>query len=215
MSIKILLVDDHKIMRAGLKSIICEQKGMDVIGEASNGHEAVKLAGKLMPDLVVMDLSMPGLNGIEATSQIISANPYIKVLALSMHSEKMFITRTLQEGATGYLLKDCALDELVQAIKSVISGRTYLSPDIADVVLTDYRQMLNKEDSPLSLLSKREREVLQLIAEGHSTRKIAEELSLSTKTIETHRSQLMVKLDLHSVADLTKFAIREGLTRLE
>ena len=128
MSIKVLLADDHQIMREGLKSIINEQKGFDVVGEAANGREAVKLAEKLKPDAVVMDLSMPELNGIDATSEIVAQNPYIKVLALSMHSEKMFITRALQGGASGYLLKDCALDELIKAIKTVISGRVYLSP---------------------------------------------------------------------------------------
>ena len=215
MSIKILLADDHQIMREGLRSIINEQKGFDVIGEAANGREAVKLAEKLKPDAVVMDLSMPELNGIDATSEIVAQNPYIKVLALSMHSEKMFITRALQGGASGYLLKDCALDELIKAIKTVISGRVYLSPDIADIVLTDYKQLLGKDGSALNILSKRERETLQLLAEGFSTREIAENLNLSIKTIETHRSQIMAKLDIHSIAELTKFAIREGLTHLE
>lgn len=214
MSIKVLLVDDHKIMREGLRSIISEQTGISVVGEAGNGREAVKLAGKLKPDLVVMDLSMPDLNGIDATGEIVSGNPYIKVLALSMHSERMFITRALQEGASGYILKDCALDELIKAIRIVMSGRVYISPDIADIVLTDYRQLLSSETSMLSKLTKREREVLQLIAEGRSTKEIAGTLNLSTKTIETHRSQLMDKLDLHNIAELTKFAVREGLTRL-
>lgn len=215
MSIKVLLVDDHKIMREGLRSIISEQTGISVVGEAANGREAVKLAEKLKPDLVVMDLSMPELNGIEATGEIVSSNPYIKVLALSMHSEKMFITRALQEGASGYILKDCALEELIQAIRTVMSGRVYISPDVADVVLSDYRQLLNSETSMVSKLTKREREVLQLIAEGSPTKVIAVSLNLSVKTIETHRSQLMNKLDLHSIAELTKFAIKEGIIELD
>jgi DNA-binding NarL/FixJ family response regulator len=216
LSISLLLVDDHKIVLEGLKALIEKQENMKVIGVAPNGREAVTLAQELSPDIIIMDLSMPDMNGIDATIEIIKENPSQKVLALSMHSDKRFISKALRGGAAGYMLKDCASEELVQAIKDIISGRSYLSPQIADIVFKDYReQLVDKEFSAFSKLTKREREVLQFIAEGKSTKNIAASLNLSVKTIETHRAQIMLKLDLHSVAELTKFALREGLTSIE
>jgi len=215
MSVKVILVDDHKIMLEGLRTIIGAHKGFEVIGEAGNGRDAIKMSQKLNPDVIVMDLSMPDLNGIEATGEIVSSNPYIKVIALSMHSDKRFVTRALKAGASGYVLKESASDELIQAIQSIMSGRMYLSPKIEHMVLSDYRQMLTGETTTGNGLTNRELEVLQMLAEGNSTRQIAEALSLSTKTIETHRSQLMDKLEMRTIAELTKYAIREGLTRLD
>jgi DNA-binding NarL/FixJ family response regulator len=214
--IRILLADDHRIMREGLCALITEQRGMEVMGEAENGRKAVELCTKLKPDVLIMDLSMPELNGIEAIGRIRMEYPDIKVLILSMHSDRKYVARALREGATGYMLKDCASEELIKAVRTVSAGRTYLSPRIMDVVLNDYVDRLSDEESSVdALLSKREREVLQLLAEGRSTKDIAHDLNVSVKTVETHRSQIMIKLDIHSIAGLTKFAVREGLVRLE
>ena len=216
MIIRILIADDHKIVRDGLRSLLDKHSGIEVVGEAETGRMAVKLASKLLPDVVVMDIGMPDLNGIEATRQIITDRPGVKVIALSMHSDKRFVRGILKAGASGYLLKDCAFEELARAIQTVLSGRVYLSPQITDVVVDDYKKVTSERDvSALSSLSPREREVLQLLAEGKNTKEIAFDLSLSVKTIETHRQRITEKLDIHTVAELTKFAIREGLTSLE
>jgi DNA-binding NarL/FixJ family response regulator len=215
MSIRILLADDHKIMREGLKALIDKQRDMVVIGEAEDGRTTVRLAGELSPDIVIMDISMPDMNGIEATRQIVNHGSGIKVVALSVHSDRRFVAEMLNAGASGYLLKDCAFEELVNAIRTVASGKSYLSPSITDLMIKDYRHILSKETlSVFSLLTAREREVLQLIAEGRSTKEIAHDLNVSVKTIETHRQQIMERLDLHSIADLTKYAVKEGLTTL-
>jgi len=215
MSIRILLADDHKIIREGLKSLIDKQPDMQVVGEADNGRETVRLARELKPDVIVMDISMPDLNGIDATRQILSETPDVKVIALSMHTDKRFVVRMLKAGASGYLLKDCAFDELAKAINTVLSDQTYLSPEITTVVVQDIvHQTSTTDTSSLSLLSNREREVLQLLAEGKTTKQIAADLYVSVKTIETHRINIMKKLDIHNLADLIKFAIREGLTSL-
>jgi DNA-binding NarL/FixJ family response regulator len=189
---------------------------MQVVGEAENGRTTVRLVRELSPDVVVMDISMPDLNGIDATAQVLADVPEIKVIALSMHSDKRFIAGMLKAGASGYLLKDCAFDELVKAINTVMFDQAYLSPKIADVVIKNYvRHLSPSETSALSLLTVREREVLQLIAEGNSTKQIASQLYVSSKTIETHRHRIMEKVSIYNLADLTKFAIREGLTSLE
>lgn len=220
MTIKILLADDHKIIRDGLKTLLEKQPEMEVIGEAENGREAVRLAMKLKPDVVIMDVSMADLNGMEAARQIRKQYPGIKIIALSMHSDKRFVLGMLEAGASGYLLKDCAFEELSRAIRNVAANQTYLSPGVTDVVVQDYllkssREKTSKERSfSDSILTDREREVLQLIAEGKSTKETAEILHVSVKTIETHRKQIMDKLDLHSIAELTKYALREGLTSL-
>lgn len=216
MSIRILLADDHKIVRDGLKTLVEKQPGMEVVGEAETGREAVFLTMKLEPDVVVMDISMAELNGMEATRQIRKVCPKIKIIALSMHSDKRFVLGMLEAGATGYLLKDCAFEELSRAIRNVAANKTYLSPGITDVVIQDYLLKASEtRASSDSILTAREREVLQLIAEGKSTKEAAQTLYVSVKTIETHRKQIMDKLDLHSIAELTKYALREGLTSLD
>jgi len=215
MSIRILLADDHKIIREGLRALLVNQRDIDVIGEAEDGRSTVKLSQELSPDVVIMDISMPDMNGIEAARQIISRDSRIKVIALSVHSDKRFVIEMLNAGASGYLLKDCAFEELANAIRTVMSNRSYLSPAITDVMIQDYRNLLSRETlSVFSLLSPREREILQLFAEGKSTKEIAFDLDISIKTVETHRQQIMKKLDIHTIAELTKYAIKEGLTTL-
>jgi len=217
MKIRVLIADDHKIMLAGLRSLLEKQTDIEVVAEAENGRKAVQKAQETKPDIVVMDVSMPDLNGIEATTQIIESVPETRVVALSMHSDKRFVVGMLRAGASGYLLKDCASQELANAIHQVAGGKKYLSPEITGVVIDDYLVGGSSEEggTAASRLSAREREVLQLIAEGWSTKQIATHLYVSVKTIETHRRQIMKKLDLHTIADLTKYAIREGLTSIE
>jgi two-component system response regulator NreC len=216
MSTKILLADDHKITREGLRSLIEKQSDMEVVAEAEDGHTAVHLVRKVSPDVAIMDVSMPDLNGIEATQKIVSECPSVKVIALSMHSDTLFVTEMLKSGASGYLLKDCAFEELTRAIRTVVAGKTYLSPAISDVVVDGYLHRLSEDDSASSdVLTHREREVLQMLAEGNSTKQVALKLHISVKTVETHRRQMMHKLDIYSVAELTKYAIRKGLTSLE
>ena len=216
MTIRVLIADDHTIMRAGLRSLLEKEDQIEVVAEAENGRRAVQLAVAHKPDVVVMDVSMPDLNGIEATSHILESLPEAKVIALSMHTDKRFVMGMLRAGASGYLLKDCASQELAKAIVSVASNKKYLSPDIAGMVIEDSLYGVQQGGKTVSsMLSAREREVLQLIAEGWSTKQIAVHLYVSGKTIETHRRQIMKKLDLHNIADLTKYAIREGLTSVE
>jgi len=217
MTVRVLIADDHKIMLAGLRSLLEKQSEIEVVGEAENGRKAVQLAQEKKPDVVVMDVSMPDLNGMEATTQIIESLPKTRIIALSMHSDKRFVMGMLRAGAAGYLLKDCASQELANAIAQVAGGKKYLSPEITGVVIDDFLQAsaLEEDEAVASVLSAREREVLQLIAEGWSTKQIASHLYVSIKTIETHRRQIMKKLDLHTIADLTKYAIREGLTSIE
>ncbi|MBE0597289.1 MAG: response regulator transcription factor [Desulfuromonadales bacterium] len=211
--IRIIFVDDHEIFHECIRHLFDQQQHMQMLAVANNGRAAVRLARELVPDVVVMDISMPGLNGIDATRRILADNPKIKVIALSMHSDRTIIQQILQAGARGYVLKDCAFDELLMAIQAVMHQNMYLSPKITSVVLDDY---LQREQAPAvsGTLTVREREVLQLIAEGKSTRQIADELNVSVKTVETHRGQVMKKLNLHSLADLVKYAVREGLTTL-
>jgi len=216
MSIRILIADDHKIVRDGLRVLIEQQFGMKVIGDAENGNSAVRMAEELKPDIIIMDISMPNLNGIEATRQIITNIPKTKIIILSMHSEKRFIERVLRAGASGYLRKECAFEELRNAIETVITGDVYLSPEISNIVVSEYLLQISKNNSsPFATLTPREREVLQLLAEGKSTKQIASILFVSVKTIETHRRQLMKKLKIRTIAGLTKYAIREGFTSLD
>jgi len=216
MALRILLADDHKIVRDGLRSLLEKQQGMEVVGEAENGRLVLELARQKKPDVVIMDVSMPDLNGIEATRQMLAAQPGVRVIALSMHSDRRLVAGMLQAGASGFLLKDCAFDELARAINAVMSNQPYLSPRIAETVIQDYvRRMTPSESSTADALTKRQREVLQLLAEGWSTKHISSHLYLSVKTVETHRREIMAKLSLHSIAELTKYAIREGLTSLE
>ncbi len=216
MTTRIILADDHKIMREGLRALLEKQQDFEVTAEAENGLDAVQLAKKLRPHIVIMDIGMPGLNGIEATRQITADVPSTKVIALSMHSDKRFVIEMLKAGVSAYLLKDSASEELVSAIRTVLADKPYLSPQITGVVLKDYLSTLSRtEPSAFTLLTPREREVLQLIAEGRTTKQIATALFVSVKTVDTHRQQLMEKLNLRSVAELTKYAIREGLTSLD
>jgi DNA-binding NarL/FixJ family response regulator len=211
---RILIADDHRIFLDGLRSLF-QQAGDEVVAEASDGLAAVELCEKHRPDLVVMDISMPGLNGIEALRRIKSKHPNITVMMLSMHSDLQFIIESLRAGASGYLLKESAFDELAMAIKTVKMKGTYLSSLITDTVIRDYlAQRPKSKDKVFSVLTPREREVLKLIAEGRTTKEIAAGLKLSSKTVETHRQQMMDKLGLHSIAQLTKFAIREGVTSI-
>jgi two-component system, NarL family, response regulator NreC len=214
--IRIILADDHQIVRQGLRSMLEEVPDMEIIAEADNGRTVLKLAQELLPDVIIMDLSMPELNGIEATRQILSEAPEVKVIALSMHSDSLFVLNMIKSGASGYLLKECALEELVKAIRAVVDHKTYLSPEVSDIVIRDLvAGWQTTNASAFSVLSPREREVLQLMAEGRSTNQIADGLCVSVKTVETHRKQVMTKLGIHSVAELTKYAIRQGLTSLE
>ncbi len=213
MTVKVMIVDDHTIMREGLSLLIAAESGMEVCGQAADGHEALDLVRQLNPDVILMDLTMPGCNGIEAIKRILADCPRAKVLALSMHSDISFVDGALQAGASGYLLKDCAHEELVQAIRDVINGRPHFSPGVASKVTVAYVRYL--DGKRVSVLSGREREVLQLIAEGKSVNQIAAVLNVSSKTVQTHRYQIMLKLRINSVAALTKYAIREGLTTLD
>jgi two-component system response regulator NreC len=214
--IKILLADDHRITRQGLRLLLEKESDMEVVAEADQGRTAVQLTAELSPNVVIMDVSMPDLNGMEATRQIVGRTENVKVIALSMHSDTLFVTEMLKSGVSGYLLKDCAFEELASAIRSVVSGKTYLSPSISDVVVNGYLHRLSKAEAASSnILSDREREVLQMIAEGKTTKQIALKLHISVKTVETHRRKIMSKLNVFSVAELTKYAIRKGLTSLE
>lgn len=216
MPIRILLVDDHEMFRDGLESLVKKEDKMQVVDVAENGRIAVQKVRELSPDIVVMDVSMPDLNGIEATRQIKSGGSQVKIIALSVHSSKQFVTGMLIAGASGYLLKANAFEELINAINAVYGGQIYLTPRIAGVVVDGYVQYVNTiTDNDDMVLSPREREVLQLLAEGHANKKIADLLSISIKTVDTHRQHLMQKLSLRTLPELTKYAIREGLTSVE
>lgn len=210
--IKIILVDDHKLLRDGLRNIIEQRANMHIIGEASDGREAIKICSKLVPDVLVIDIAMPGLNGIEAAIQIHKSNPKIKIIGLSMHSTKQFIQGMFRAGAFGYLLKDGDADELITAITTVMLNKRYLSKDIDQEFLNLIKKGENLEGKELS---HREKEVLQLIAEGNSSKIIGEILFLSPKTVDVHRNNIMKKTDLYSIPELTKYAIQKGLTSLE
>ncbi len=217
MSLKVILADDHKIVRDGLRNLLNKPPDVEVIGDAEDGRTTVNLARELSPDVVVMDITMPDMNGIEATRQILSENPHTKVIGLSMHSDQRFVVAMLKAGASGYLLKECAFEELVDAIHAVMKNQIYLCPPIAKTVTVDYLHRLipTNASSAYTILTPREREVLQLLSEGKSTKQTAYILEVSGKTVETHVQNIMKKLSLRSLADLTKYAIREGLTSLE
>ena len=216
MGIKIILADDHAMLRHGLSKLLQNEKDMEVIAQAKDGRTTVELAKELSPNIIIMDIGMPDLNGIEATRQIVKENPKVKIIALSMHSSKNFIIEMFKAGAAGYLLKDCEFDELVNAIRLVMNNKTYISPAISDVVVDNYmRRPANTKDSAFSILSQREREVLQLLTEGNATKQIGKRLHISAKTVEVHRLNLMNKLKIDNIAQLTKYAVQEGLTRPE
>src|SRR5512140_1585894 len=206
--IRILLADDHGVVRQGFRMILGAQPDMEITGEAADGREAVEMAEKTEPDVVVMDVAMPGLNGIEATRRIVRALPRARILALSMHKDSAYVREILRAGARGYLLKESIDSDLINAVRALSRGEAYLSPAISEAVLTDYRKHVN---DPLDLLSSREREVLQMIAEGRTNKEIAAELNLSVYTVDAHRGRIMEKLNLHSVGELVRFAMRNKL----
>jgi DNA-binding NarL/FixJ family response regulator len=216
MSIRVLLADDHQMLRDGLRAVLALESDIEVIGEADDGHAAVEMAGRLAPDVVLMDIGMYGLNGVEATRRVKAANPNVKVIALSTYSDKRYVLSMLEAGASGYVLKAAAVDEMCRAVRAVAGGKRYLSPDVAGVVVDAHLGSSAQSDaSSSSVLGPREREVLQLLAEGHSSPAIGRRLHIAPSTVETHRRNIMRKLDVHSVAELTKYAIREGLTPLD
>jgi DNA-binding NarL/FixJ family response regulator len=209
--IRILLADDHALVRAGFSALLKKLPGIDVIAEAADGREALALTKTHQPDLVLMDVSMARLNGLEATARIVKEYPNVRVLMLSAHANEEYVKQALLAGAAGYLLKGASIAELELAIQAVVRGETYLSPAISKQVVADYIRRVESEPSPLELLTPRQREILQLIAEGHSNKEIARILHVSAKTIETHRTQLMDRLDIHDVAGLVRYAIRAGV----
>lgn len=210
--IEIMLVDDHVIMREGIKSVLDRVDGFQVINEASDGREAYKLCQKHLPDLIVMDLSMKGLNGIQATELLLKDFPELKIICFSMHSEQRYVHGMLNAGAKGYLLKDVDSDEFIKAIRGVMKGKVYVCHKIAKIVLNEIIYVMNDDLKSLSL---REKEILQLISEGKSSRNIAEELFLSSKTVDVHRKNIMDKLEIYSLPELTKYAILAGITTLD
>lgn len=205
---RILLADDHTLVRKGLALIVEREPDLEVVGEASNGQEALEMAEKLRPDVVVIDVSMPELNGIEGTRRILGRHPRTRVLAVSMHRDAVYVREILKAGARGYVLKDAADEDFLTALRAVARNEAYLSPKIADAVLADYHKSVS---DPIDLLTSREREVLQLIAEGQTNKEIANTLSLSVYTVEAHRGKIMEKLNLHNTGDLVRFALRNGL----
>jgi DNA-binding NarL/FixJ family response regulator len=217
MSIRILLADDHRILREGLRSLLAQQSDITVVGEASDGETAVALARELRPDIVIMDVVMPGLGGVEATRQIRSGLRDTKVIGLSMHSDRRFVSEMLRAGALGYLVKDSAFEELNQAVRAVTQGRPYLSAVITGSLVEDFvRQVCMQEprSAPLHMLTSREQEVLRLLADGKRVKEIAHFLNISAKTVESHRQNIMDKLEIHSTIELTRYALREGLASI-
>lgn len=216
MAIKILLADDHAIVRDGLRRSLQMEEDMEVVGQAKDGLSAIQMVKDLLPDVVIMDISMPDINGMDTCREIIRDFPKIKIIGLSMHSAKKFVSEMFKAGAAGYLPKNCEYDELATAIRTVTAGKSYLSPAITDVVLDNYIRT-STEDSPtvFSALTKRERQVLQLMAEGKTTKQIGQNLYISPKTVEAHRLRVMEKLNINNIAQLTKYAIQEGLTSVE
>lgn len=204
----VLLVDDHAVVRQGFRMILSAEPDFEVVGEAANGREAIAQALLLYPDIVLMDVSMPELNGIEATRRIVNISPRTRILALSMHRDSVYVREILRAGASGYLLKEAGDQDLLAAVRAVAQGQGYLSPAVSDAVLSDYRKHVT---DPIDLLTTREREVLQMIAEGKTNKEIATALGLSTYTVESHRGRIMEKLNLHSAGELVRFAFRNGL----
>lgn len=213
--IRVLLADDHTLLRAGIRGLLERLQGVEVVGEAGDGHEALRLAESLQPDVVLLDVTMPGLNGLEVSGRLAALDASIRVLILSMHTSEEYVLRALRAGCAGYLLKDSAVSELEVAVRAVARGETYLSPAVSKRVVDEYVSRTGGAADPLDALTPRQREILQLAAEGHSSKQIAQRLGLSTRTVEAHRAQLMDRLDLHDVAGLVRFAVRVGLVTPE
>ena len=213
--IRVLLVDDHALVRAGIRSLLEKMPEVEVIGEASNGREALQLIGSESPSLILMDIAMAGLGGLETLPRIVKQFPNVRVIILSAHANEEYVIRALRNGAAGYMLKDAATVELQLAINSVAQGKTYLSPSISRTVIDSYVERVGSQSSPLEQLTARQREVLQLIAEGKNTKEIASTLGISVKTVEAHRLQLMARLNIHDVPGLVRYAIRSGLVSSE
>ena len=219
--IRLLLADDHTLVRAGLRALLQSLPEVEVVAQASDGREALRLIKAKQPDIVLMDIAMPGLNGLEATSRMATEFPDVRVVILSMHATEEYVLRALQAGAAGYLLKDAGPVELELAVNAIANGETYLSPKVSRHVIEDYLRRTggalarNDESSPYQSLTPRQREVLQLVAEGHTSQQIAEMLHISLKTVETHRRQIMARLDIHDLAGLVRYAVRMGLVTLE
>lgn len=209
--LRVLLVDDHALVRAGMKALLQKIDGIEVVADVGDGADALKYLQAAVPDLVLMDIAMPGLNGLDATSRIVKASPATRVILLSMYANEEYLQQALQAGASGYLLKGAELDELEVAIRTVAKGEIYLTPAVAKYAVDAFRAKSDGASSPLARLSSRQREILQLIAEGHTTKDIAQRLNVSVKTVETHRAQLMERIDIHDVPGLVRFAIRVGL----
>lgn len=211
---QIILAEDHTILRAGLKALLSSNPDFEVVGEADNGRDAIRRVIQLKPDLVIMDLSMPGMNGMDAVREIKDRMPEVMVLVLTVHSEEEYVMASLQAGANGYVLKDATHNELLTATERVLAGKTYLSPDITEKVVNSYLNTGTSRQEPVTrwdTVTQRERQILKLIAEGHTNRSMAEYLCISVKTVEKHRANLMKKLDLHSVSALTTFALDKGI----
>lgn len=217
MTIRLLLADDHAMIREGLRALLRNESGMEVVGEADNGAQTVHMARSVGAHVIVMDVAMPDLNGIEATRKILKSNPHVKVVGLSGHANREFVREMLKAGASAYVLKSRAYEELVRAITEVMKGKKYLSPEVARGVVDEYVEISTKitENAAFVVLTDRERETLQLLAEGSTTKEIADLMNISVKTVETHRRNIMDKVHLHSVAELTKYAIREGITSVD
>jgi DNA-binding NarL/FixJ family response regulator len=216
MTIKVLLIDDHQLFLAGLKDILSHETDLEILGTGNSGLEAVELARELDPHVIVMDVTMPDLNGIKATRKILETNPDIRILALSMHANKRFISEMLVSGAKGYMLKESNREDFLQAIRTVASGEVFLSPHVASIVVEEYSRLLNSSGhTALPELSSREMEVLKLLVDGYNTKAIASELNISKNTVDTHRRRILDKLDCQNIAELTRLALREGLVGLE
>ncbi len=214
-TLRVILADDHTLVRAGLRSLVEQLEEVTVVAEANNGHEVLSLTATHHPDVVLMDITMPGMNGFEAALRLKKDHPQVKIIILSMHASEEYVLQALRAGVSGYLVKDSAPLELGLALQSVARGETYLSPPISRQVVDNYMLRVGQGDQPLAHLTARQREILQLIAEGGSTKEIARKLNVSVKTVETHRAQLMERLDIHDVAGLVRFAVRHGLVGTE
>lgn len=213
--IRIVIADDHEMLREGLKSLIEKEKDIEVVGEAKDGNETLSIVASAAPHIVVIDVAMSDLNGIEATRRLKKSNPSLKVIGLSGHPNRSYVAEMLKAGASGYVLKNRAYEDLLQAVREVLKGNMYLSPEVTPGVVDTHLASSRKANPAFATLTDREREVLQLLAEGKTTKWIANDLSISVKTVETHRRNIMEKLDLHSIAELTKYAVREGVSPLD